>query len=579
MSKMWKSRLENIMQKHGNCRCLSVSLLMAALCGIFAVFQPLYLNVDNYQTALVLNRVYDADNYCMFVNPLLCLLSGLLGDVMPSADNYTLLSRVLILLGVWCLGYHIAKASRKKLELFCGYLMLFLLVVNASLFFDYFTIWASFFTCTGMVSLILAVQQESRKQAAAGTVFLICGVMWRMESAAIFLPFFVLELFTDLVFRTVTGEKKRQWIKKTCRLLLPAVLCTVLLLLTDLGFKASDRYKAGVEYSNAVSSVVDFPMEHYEDVADRLPGISKNDYESLRLHMYADTDRIDAAYARKISEGGSKKAGISDLWSANKQLLETIITSKKTLFSIVLLFLLLLWLVLSNTMWYNKLELLLAYSGAWLIILYFTWIGRAPLRIVNSVLYAVFGIVLILYRKGSMTEGRAGAKWVRRFIGLAVFSVVCVDTISYDFISPQSVLRVREDEDESRWQSTYADGELYLWKTSEYVLYPMADYINQGKFMTDEFLAHNLSYGDWVYGQVYYERYLERLGIPNPVKALIERDRMYYVALDETEMLRYLQEHYDKTIQARKVRELEGIPVWEFQSAEEIGKHKTDITE
>ena len=43
--------------------------MLTVVCGFFGMFQILYLNVDNYLLSLVINRLFDNDNYCMFVNP------------------------------------------------------------------------------------------------------------------------------------------------------------------------------------------------------------------------------------------------------------------------------------------------------------------------------------------------------------------------------------------------------------------------------------------------------------------------------------------------------------------------------
>ena len=57
-------------------------------------------------------------------------------------------------------------------------------------------------------------------------------------------------------------------------------------------------------------------------------------------------------------------------------------------------------------------------------------------------------------------------------------------------------------------------------------------FMPQGKLPDSEFLEHNIAAGDWTYGQVYYQNYLKRLGIPNPAKALEEQDHVIYVTGD-----------------------------------------------
>lgn len=562
-----QNNILKMIQKSHRLQCLVCAFLMTTVCGIFGSFQILYLNVDNYLMALVTNRVYDTDNYCMFINPALCWVVGIMQKMLPKADSFTILSRIMILLGIWCLSYFIAQIACKKGEMLCAYLILFLLVVNASLFFDYFTIWASFFTCVGMIMLMALPQKRSRKRVIAGTFFVSCGILWRIESALMFIPFFLLDAVVEFLFCAKGMKEKIQWGKSACKLLGPAVLCAVLLLGIDYGYKYSETYRNGVKYNNALSSVVDFPMESYEKIKEFLPGISENDYNSLKdAHIYMDTDRIDAEYAEKIASVGTVKMNTVDSASL---LFETVLASKKTVFYLVLLFLFLLCIVLSDVKWYYKLELFLAYCGTYLIMFIFAYIGRVPLRIINSAIYGSFGIVLILYSKESWERGKIHLKWIKYAIGIVVFTVAFQDTVSYDFVKPQSLFRVKSGANEEKWESTYKEDEIYLWKTTEFVLHPMNDFIEQGKFMSEEFLEHNLSCGDWTHGQVYYQNYLKRLGIDNPMEALLKRNNTYYVAPDAKTVLIYLREHYDEDVKVQKVDEIDGIPIWEFKIQKE----------
>ena len=56
------------------------------------------------------------------------------------------------------------------------------------------------------------------------------------------------------------------------------------------------------------------------------------------------------------------------------------------------------------------------------------------------------------------------------------------------------------------------------------------------------------------------------MGIPNPARALLERENTYYVAENEETMLVFLQEHYDEETIASQVGEIEGIPIWKFET-------------
>ena len=94
--------------------------------------------------------------------------------------------------------------------------------------------------------------------------------------------------------------------KKTVRVFGPMLICFVLILGIDYGYKHSEKYEDSVNFCDAVSAIVDYPMKEYEEVQDLLPGVSENDYTSIAEHMYADTDRITTEYCQKIAEIGEK---------------------------------------------------------------------------------------------------------------------------------------------------------------------------------------------------------------------------------------------------------------------------------
>lgn len=543
------------------------ALILTGICGMFSVFQPLYSQVDNYMVSLILNRCYDADVYCMFLNPVLCFLCGVLQKLFPQADVFTLLTRIMILLGIYCIGYVIAKLSKTRREVFVAYVIIFILAINASLFFEYFTVWAAFFSVTGMVLLLLSVRvQIPRWITFLGWIFVISGMMWREEVAAIFLPFYLLDFF--VCFKITLVESRKEFLKKYFKVFMPVIICVIILETTKYTVQSFDKYAYGIEYNNTLGNLVDYPMEDYDAVAYLLPGVSENDYNSLQVRLLADTDRVDAEYGAWIESVGRKRSsllGVQQVIEANIRLFQVILTSKRTMFYCMLFFLFMIWNMLSDVKFYSKLELLCAYFGAYLIMFFFSLVGRIPLRIIDSVIYAVWGILLVLFFSEKWESRRFDFKKLKIIIVIFVIGIACMDTLTYDFVKPQSVFNVKEYADEDKWSSTYTDEQIFIWQTNEFVQYPMRDFMNQGKLMTEEFMRHNLCYGEWTWGQVYYINYLERFQLPNPMKALLEREETYLVAEDHTLVSTYIKEHYDENVIVQKVDEIDGIPVWEFQ--------------
>lgn len=75
----------------------------------------------------------------------------------------------------------------------------------------------------------------------------------------------------------------------------------------------------------------------------------------------------------------------------------------------------------------------------------------------------------------------------------------------------------------------------------------------QGKLPSREFRNHNLPIGDWMYGQKYFNDYLEKLDIKNSAKSLIKREHTYLVDRDCTLVLDYLRKNYGKTNSVKQI--------------------------
>ena len=69
--------------------CWIYAICMMILAEAFSWFQPIYTNVDNFITSMVISAVYDKDTYSMVLNPVLCWIMSLVGKVLPTADAFT----------------------------------------------------------------------------------------------------------------------------------------------------------------------------------------------------------------------------------------------------------------------------------------------------------------------------------------------------------------------------------------------------------------------------------------------------------------------------------------------------------
>lgn len=541
---------------------------MTILAEAFSWFQPIYTNVDNFITSMVVGAVYDKDTYSMVLNPVLCWIMSFVGKILPTADAFTLVTKVVLLAGIGSISYFVALHFRHWPErLFAG-VMLFLLIIEMNLFSDYFMVWAAFFTFVGMVWLLRSMKTEVHGSwIAAGTFFLCCGLMWRLGGFVPFIPFLLLGWGMDFLFGSKGKDAKIQYLKKTVKVFGPMMLCFVLLLGIDYGYKHSEKYEDSVNFCDVVSSIVDYPMEEYEAVKELLPeSVTENDYNSLTSAMYADTERITTAYCQEIADVGKKDEiviNLKDIFQKTYSLIARLYGLNNFRVWCIGLVFLAFWILLSQAAWYEKLEIVFAGGGAYLMMLYLMLVGRLPERGMQVMLYAAMGILLVRASsvKTEQHMHKTGILLVILFSGLVLWRLPSVS-----FTGHQSLLDAKTGANETKWEQTYEPEDVvYLWRASEHRKYAMRDFMAQGKLLSENFISHNLADGGWDFNQVYSKDQMEHLGVVNPIRALTERANTYYVAEDCHAVLTYIREHYDETAQAVQVDELDGIPVWKFQ--------------
>ena len=85
------------------------------------------------------------------------------------------------------------------------------------------------------------------------------------------------------------------------------------------------------------------------------------------------------------------------------------------------------------------------------------------------------------------------------------------------------VFRSAAGVDESEYAQMKESDAIYLVSRLSWPEYHQQN----GKLPSKELMNHMVFTGDWIYGQTYHKSYLERLGIPNPAEALLERDDVF----------------------------------------------------
>ena len=553
----------------GKTRKILIAAGLALLSWLLgAVVEFPYFDTDSFWLSMVMNGLYGSDTYTIFVHPWLCWFVGAVARLLPTADAYLLLARGATCLALGLLFYLFLSMEEDCLTVCARCALLLFGTFAMRMWNQNFTVQAVFFAVTACASFYAASRRKGFARAiwaAVGTVYACLGYMWRWEAAALVLPFAALVLCA----RWMAEKGRRLEVLWTAvKIAGVCVLCIGGLYFVRERIDTREVYREDYAYNYARSSVQDFPLRDWEEVADDLPEeIAPIDYIAMTWWVLFDTDHINTETMSRAAEIGAypeETRSLGDLYGAGRSMFWTLfnIGNHSPFLMAAALLLLLRLFRREGSVWY-RVAGFLSPCGAALIILYFTCTGRAPARVWEAVLLGNLAALLLL--NGFMGAVRNEKLLGRNSRAIILLSVFFAGSAFYmgDLHRPRLALFARTGYDESEISQTFRGDDLYIWDTDQKVWYHTVEavYAERGKLLSPEFMEHNLGTGSWLYGQHFYNEYLERIGVPNPAEALLFRDHTYLVSRNTWVFEELLRAHYGD-VTAEKVGEIRGNPVW-----------------
>ena len=567
--------------------------LTFALYFIFSISGWIYTYTDNITVAVVTAGYYGDNNMCQYIHPLFCLIIKALNPILPTADVFAVLMHVFLLLGIFCTSYAVIEtAFRKPIRNWsvedCISRALLLLAIayytlGLKIFGINYTVQTGAIIAGGFIALFYAFHLNKRKSwIIAGTVLIFGGFLGRVEACLLFLPFIALELFTEFV----RNKERLDWLRKTAKYILPSVIVIAVLLGSKAIFLNVEPYRSDAEYNKYRTITGDYPVETYGVTYKDWEEIDRDTYIAVTNWNLADTDKINTETLRKIAEVGSRndyqatKEGMKRTLKEMKRQATKVDVHVMTLTALAII--MTLWCVIAVKSVWLKLEALCSFGGGFIILFYFTFRGRAPLRVWQCVLIAALTIhILIMIKDG--TERMRSALIVERKLNDSEEKVISEEkriqkkTMAYrtatvifqlflfvvlyfgigqvmahsSIHKPTSPLTAKIGADDSLYEETFIDDTLYIWP-KWYTAIP--EYFSkQDKLPTKRVIEHNIGMGDWIYEQIYFREFLEKIGAENPALALLERPNTFLVEGTEQEFLLYMKHHYGEDIELETV--------------------------
>ena len=542
---------------------LAISAATAIFCWLFFSFtSDIYMYTDNVGVAVILDG-YFANPLSQYQHPLFCLLVNLFSRLIPSVDMYTVTAHILIFLVLFFLSYLLlgklkgGQLSKWSLD---DYLILMIVILFCIFLSAGLNIWRANYTIqAGSVLftgwLILALE-DRRRWTVIGTVFIAFGYMMRKEAGMIFVPFIILVLLVEII----CTEKKRNIVSRY----LPACIVMILLMTSQAVVNHIEPFADAKRYNDARTDLVDFPVKNWsEDLS-----VNREDYIAATNWLLSDTEIMNTDLLSDMAAAGSKNQyeyTLSGLRSA-LQNMKSVAGRTDVYMSVmvVLCILAALWNAVFQRSWWLKGIAVSAVLGAFLILLYFTFRGRAPLRVWQPVLFASMYVELVVVLKGRI--------WIGRSVPLLLLCIILYysagQVIAHaDFHEFRTTLTARIGVDDSAYEATFTNDALYIWPNWHATI--PEHFGDMGKLATRRVMEHNIALGDWTSGQPYYTEFLKRIGHENPIRDLVEGKNTYIMS-DSDYILDFLRFHYGDDIELVKSGEVNGTVAYRVERSNAV---------
>lgn len=532
----------------------------------------LYFSSDNFIISLVLNGYYSSPQ-SQYQHPLLCFVINTISHILPCADAFMLFIHIDVFFELAILFYLLAEKPMSKglnywkLQDFLTFLLVLLSIVVFSagfkIWYVNYTIIAASFVFTGVMMLSVAkLRNKSYLWIAIGTAFISFGFMLRKESGLLFIPFFILILMADVL----SSSNRRDEIKAFSKCFIPSILSVALLLTSQMIFNSFEPYDSAKRYNEARTTVVDFPMKSWSNVSDQ-DGFTKSDYDAATNWLFSDTEIMDTALISRIADAGSRnryeftsdgtRKALADIWRTAGR------TDVYISLAILLVFLLMLRNVFFEKSIYRILASVFVVFGGFLILLYYTIIGRAPLRVWDPVIFAALATETLI-----MMGGKSRWNDTAHAVFLLAISIVLYYGVGQVFAhtelcDPQLAVLGRVGGGFiDPYDETVKGDDLYIWSNWPSTIPEEAEV--SGKLPSQIVVDHNIAIGDWSSGQSYYTAFLERIGHPNPIRDLVEKDNVYIMSNSDY-ILNFLREHYGADIDLVEAGEVNGTTAYRVE--------------
>lgn len=531
--------------------------MLTSIILITQFFRLIYWDEDTYLVQIVLNHTYsDTENYCLYINPVLSKIIQVLHNLWKQPDWFY----ILTLLFVTVAGFSVFKLIETRSSTLNKQLVLslawFIIIQGYNIVHENYTVVTSLWMITSMLFWYDSISNNDRQSKISrilSMLYIILAGIWRWQAAALGIPYFgILFIYKIINNKNKSRDQKSREVRKTVL----AQICICLIFWSLAGYKFivdnQSKYIDQTKYNEYRTDLVDYPIYSYDDKQTELQniGISESYFDIISKYFYgSDTENLSTEKIHQVQEIVSKQ------WDDIN--IVDIVVNWQTIFIelwtiIVINISLMICLSINERKQNNGKQIrilnLLQVLGTFLIFIYFTLKGRFIQRVCMCILIQQLGQLLsmcIQNENQNRTQdavektdqhGRVG-KTISIIGYITAFSLVAFSTNIIRFVpvqwtsfqNPFTVMQYEYKDSPERFTDDVYSGQTKLvWSQLAYSGNFHKYYASKGVIPVN-LMRNNITTGNWIYGQNYYNEYLVENDWGNPVQTLLNSNNTYYV--------------------------------------------------
>ena len=358
------------------------------------VFDIKYEQVDDF---IIYNLYSGLDGtynfHGVYIHPVICILVGLLFRIIPTINWHSIYLLLMQFICFTIIGYIIVKKQKNEISILI-YTLFASIFYTALLLLIQYTSVAALLILTAFFIIINEIdkQNKTKKWIILSSLLYLLGIMTRMQSLLIIVPFFVIYLIYYLV-KYKLKDKTIRFIKYYLVLL---IITAVVYISNTIIYNSNDLYKEYMEYNNLRAQLHDLSYTNYsqnKEIFNQI-GWSQNDHYIFYTFNFGDENVYTKENLQKIIDYKKQKG---EYYNLNLEINSIINNLKDEMINtntyITLIFLGTFFISLLNKE-NKRINILIALTTVAVHILFIV-LNRSMLRVIIP--EYILGTLLILY--------------------------------------------------------------------------------------------------------------------------------------------------------------------------------------